>query len=152
MRSTVAGRAPGTTSGTVVLTWPKPTLDASTAMNAIVVTRCAVLLGTVMLPARDRKDVALLRVRCHDAKSRPIVWIDARILGLRDIPRRRLAVPGCLGPTHLQPNATRNGMQRLKISFISPKLSRGVPRDGAEPLACMMCRESTGPGVAGSSA
>jgi hypothetical protein len=43
MRSTVAGRADGTTSGTVVLTWSEPTLDASTTMNAIVVTRCTVI-------------------------------------------------------------------------------------------------------------
>ncbi len=45
MRSTVAGRAPGTTSGTVVLTWLKPTLDASTAMSAIIVTHCAVMIS-----------------------------------------------------------------------------------------------------------
>ena len=43
MRSTVSGRAPGTTSGTVVLTWLKPTLDASTTMKAIAVTRFAVI-------------------------------------------------------------------------------------------------------------
>jgi hypothetical protein len=35
---------PGTTSGTVVLTWPEPTLDPSTTMNAIVVVApCAVI-------------------------------------------------------------------------------------------------------------
>ena len=63
MCSTVAGRAPGTTSGTVVLTWLKPTLDASTTMNAIAVTRCAVLLRTVMLPARDKKARCYLNSR-----------------------------------------------------------------------------------------
>jgi hypothetical protein len=34
---------PGTTSGIVVLTWLKPTFDASMTMNAIVATRCAVI-------------------------------------------------------------------------------------------------------------
>src|SRR6478735_2799315 len=108
MRSTVAGRAPGTTSGTVVLTWPKPTLDASTAMNAIAVTRCAVLLGTVMLPARDRKDVALLRVQVPRREKSPDCLDRRTDTWPPGYSATTACSPRCLGPTNLQPKATRN--------------------------------------------
>src|SRR3954465_1349305 len=59
MRSTVAGLAPGTTSGTVVLTWPDPTLDASTATITVTAQRCAALLNNVMLPRAIARSCAL---------------------------------------------------------------------------------------------
>ena len=61
---------PGTTSGTVVLTWPIPALDANTMMKAIVVTRCAVMIS----PKLSCGSTARLLNRLYDVPREYKTW------------------------------------------------------------------------------
>lgn len=77
-----SGRAPGTTSGTVVLTWLKPILDASTTMDVIAAARSA-LIECVERPLAEAAAIAepLACMMCGESTGQGAVG--SSILGVR---------------------------------------------------------------------